>query len=168
LTLNLVSGFLATPLMGAYGASKHAMEALSDSLRMELAMYNVSVSMVEPGTIVGTRIRSKRIRDEVPAEQRSALTSTNASLTSLGRDSPYEPYYSSQRERLRLADEAGVGDHPTVVAEAVLHAIESPFPRARYLVGRVGKIPSWVVAVLARLLPSRFMDAALLAVMMRS
>ena len=45
------NGFIVTPFMGAYSASKYALEALSDSLRMELAPWGVEVMVVEPGAM---------------------------------------------------------------------------------------------------------------------
>ena len=45
-----VSGKIAYPFMGAYAATKHALEALSDSLRRELMLYGVDVILIESGT----------------------------------------------------------------------------------------------------------------------
>lgn len=45
------NGFIVTPFMGAYSASKHALEALSDSLRMELSPWGVEVVVVQPGAM---------------------------------------------------------------------------------------------------------------------
>lgn len=178
-----VSGFLSTPLMGAYGASKFAMEALSDSLRAEMDMFNISVSLIEPGTISGTKIRSKRIRDEVSAEiegemgvareeketHHSEAMAPIPTLATVGSDSAYYGrFYASTRERLRLADESGVADPPSVVAEAIYHALSSPYPRPRYLVGRVGKIPAWMVDLLKRVMPTRLVDKAILELMMKA
>ncbi|MGB9112928.1 MAG: SDR family oxidoreductase, partial [Acidimicrobiales bacterium] len=68
-----IAGKSALPFLGAYAASKHAMEAISDTLRVELEPFGVQVTVVEPGTI-GTPIWSKgaenfqRIIGEVPGE----------------------------------------------------------------------------------------------------
>jgi NAD(P)-dependent dehydrogenase (short-subunit alcohol dehydrogenase family) len=53
-----IGGRMATPFMGAYNASKFALEALTDSLRMELKPWEISVSIIEPGNI-DTRIWEK-------------------------------------------------------------------------------------------------------------
>ena len=155
--------------MGAYAASKFAMEALNDALRAEIGLHGISVSLVQPGTILGTRIRSKRIRDEAsgrysPPDHFPGATPT---LATLGENSPYSRLYVSTRERLRLADESGVGDPPSVVAAAIHHAITSAYPQPRYTVGRVGKVPAWVVEILKRMLPTRLIDAVIVAMMMR-
>lgn len=51
--VNLVSiaGRYSTPGLGAYSASKHAMEAVTDTLRLELEPWHISVSAIEPGMV---------------------------------------------------------------------------------------------------------------------
>src|SRR3569833_786325 len=51
INVSSVSGRIPAPILGAYHASKYALEALSDALRMELAPFGVRVSVIEPGTI---------------------------------------------------------------------------------------------------------------------
>src|SRR5438477_1445825 len=51
LNVSSVSGRVPAPLLGAYHASKYALEALSDALRMELHPFGIRVVVVEPGTI---------------------------------------------------------------------------------------------------------------------
>src|SRR5690606_7879549 len=51
INIGSVSGKVAYPCMGAYAASKHALEALSDALRRELMLYGVDVILIEPGTV---------------------------------------------------------------------------------------------------------------------
>ena len=51
INISSLSGRIAYPFMGPYAASKHALEALSDSLRRELLVYGVDVIVVEPGAI---------------------------------------------------------------------------------------------------------------------
>ncbi|HZV68189.1 MAG TPA: SDR family NAD(P)-dependent oxidoreductase [Saprospiraceae bacterium] len=52
INISSVSGLFASPFIGPYAASKYALEALSDSLRRELYMYNIRVVIIEPGNIV--------------------------------------------------------------------------------------------------------------------
>jgi NAD(P)-dependent dehydrogenase (short-subunit alcohol dehydrogenase family) len=114
-----VGGRSALPFLGAYAMSKFALEAMADSLRVELAPFGMHVSIVEPGTIA-TAIWTKpqRALEEFPAEA-AAL-------------------YGERVEKFRrLAAErsAGRGVPPAEVAKAVEHALNSPTPKARYLVG---------------------------------
>src|SRR5207237_6365560 len=51
INVSSVSGRIPAPVLGAYHASKYALEALSDALRMELSAFGVTVSIIEPGTI---------------------------------------------------------------------------------------------------------------------
>src|ERR1041385_3421821 len=46
-----ISGLIASPFTGPYAASKHAVEALADALRVELAPEGIHVSVVEPGQV---------------------------------------------------------------------------------------------------------------------
>ena len=46
-----MSGRLTTPLAGCYAASKHALEAVTDALRVELGIYGIEVVAIEPGPI---------------------------------------------------------------------------------------------------------------------
>ena len=50
INISSVSGKIAYPFMGAYAASKHALEAYSDSLRRELMLYGIDVILIQPGT----------------------------------------------------------------------------------------------------------------------
>ncbi len=60
-----VTGQVASPLFAAYSASKHAVEAVSDALRLELAGFGVGVSIINPGTIATDIWRKER--DQVEA-----------------------------------------------------------------------------------------------------
>jgi NAD(P)-dependent dehydrogenase (short-subunit alcohol dehydrogenase family) len=130
-----VSGRIAYPFMGAYAASKHAVEALSDALRRELLMYGIDVIVVEPGT-VRTPIVDKTTR------QLEAYLNTDYG-TAL-----YKLHDEEVRERL-------LSSMPVeLVARLVLKAIEHPTPRARYPLPR-GWLTGWI---LPRFLPPRLFD----------
>jgi NAD(P)-dependent dehydrogenase (short-subunit alcohol dehydrogenase family) len=114
-----IGGRSALPFMGAYAMSKFALEAMADSLRVELAPFGIRVSIIEPGTIA-TAIWTKpqRALEEFPPEA--------AEL------------YGVRVEKLRRlatkrAAEGGVA--PEEVAKAVEHALTASRPKARYLVG---------------------------------
>ncbi|MBK5930623.1 SDR family oxidoreductase [Halochromatium salexigens] len=135
-----VLGFVALPFRGAYVASKFALEGLSDCLRLELRGSGITVSLIEPGPIL-SRFRENAF----DAYQRQIDPS----------HSPHRETYRKMEERLR---KVGAAQPFTLSPEAVLrrlvHALESPRPRARYAV----TLPTHVLAVLRRLLPSRAMD----------
>ncbi len=116
------NGKLSFPFGGAYSASKFALEALSDALRMEVAPWGIQVSVVEPGAMA-TDVRVKGV--EVWAATREVLSEGDRKL------------YASQFERVRaavLAMEAGVGPADKV-SEAVLQALTADDPKTRYPVG---------------------------------
>lgn len=127
------------PLNGWYHASKFALEALSDVLRMEVAGFGVKVSIVEPGffkTGIGEDARAR-------AESRAD-----------GADSPYEAAY--RRTRLALDAIERLAPPPDTVARVIVSAIESPRPQRRYLVG----LDALSVATTQPLIPRALTDAA--------
>jgi NAD(P)-dependent dehydrogenase (short-subunit alcohol dehydrogenase family) len=119
--ISSIGGRIALPFAGAYHTAKFGTEAVGDVFRQELRPWGLRVSIVEPGTI-DTSIweRSQRHADDVQA--RSPKT---------------ELLYGSGMARLRKAMQtlAERGIPPEKVAKAVAHALESPRPRTRYLVG---------------------------------
>lgn len=66
INMSSVAGKIASPIMGPYSMSKHALEALSDSLRRELMMHGIDVVVIAPGAIK-TPIWDKA--DDIDAEQ---------------------------------------------------------------------------------------------------
>jgi len=134
-----VSGVLVTPFAGAYCASKAAVHALSDALRMELAPFGIRVMDVQPGAI-GTRFASHA---SVQAEQ------------VLAERSPWWPL----REQIRARAMASQ-DHPTDVhdfARALLRAVQKPRPPQRVRLGNGSR----ALPLLAWLLPKRWLQALL-------
>ena len=114
-----VGGKSALPFLGAYAMSKFALEAMADALRVELAPFGVHVSIVEPGTIATPMwTKPQRTLDEFPPEA--------AQL------------YGERIEKFRrLAQHRSstAGVPPDEVAKAVEHALTSPKPKTRYVVG---------------------------------
>jgi len=133
-----ISGKFSSPFMGAYSASKFALEAMSDALRLELAPFGIKVVLVEPGPV------------KTPLWQRTQ----DASDKSIGALDPaaVAPYAASIDKMRAMARklEAG-GSSPERVAEVVERALAVKSPRARYLVGRearvqliVGRLPEGI------------------------
>jgi len=122
-----IGGKSALPFLGPYAASKFALEAIADSLRVELRPFGIGVSIVEPGSIKtpiwmkGTK-RADELRARVPPER--------------------QQLYAAAVERFRkvaLARGPGIGAEE--VAKAVEHALTADRPRARYLVGKAAGAP---------------------------
>jgi NAD(P)-dependent dehydrogenase (short-subunit alcohol dehydrogenase family) len=141
-----ISGKLATPFVGAYSASKFALEAASDALRLELRPFGVSVSVVEPGSV------------RTPIWRRS----TEASLkildeASIGRSD----YDTAIRQMMRLAQQQELrGLPPDRVARVIERALTARRPSARYLVG----LDAYLRLLVARL-PETIRDALISAAM---
>jgi NAD(P)-dependent dehydrogenase (short-subunit alcohol dehydrogenase family) len=118
-----IAGHSALPFLGAYAASKHALEAVTDSLRLELQPFGVEVVIVEPGSIATPMWRKgaegfQRLTTDMPAD--------------LGR------LYGGRLEAFRRAAAAAAqrGEPADNVAEVVERALTAERPRTRYLVGR--------------------------------
>jgi len=137
-----IGGRFALPLVGAYHASKFALEALSDTLRRELLAQGVDVIVIEPG---GVKTPIWRKGGELATE----LT---ADLPPEGLRLYWDLIAAIRKQTTKIATETGV--EPRVVAEAIGHALTARRPRARYLVGRDAKVRAPVAAVL----PDRLMD----------
>jgi NAD(P)-dependent dehydrogenase (short-subunit alcohol dehydrogenase family) len=137
-----VSGRISTPLMGPYGASKHAMEAIAESLRHELRPAGIRVALVEPGAI----------KTPIWDKGRALADELEHSLPE-GATDRYGPFIQAVRKG--IDDQERVGIPPARVAAVVVKAIESPRPRARYLVGR----DAVVQGLIDRVLPDRIRDA---------
>ncbi len=114
-----VAGRSALPFMGAYAMSKFALEAMADSLRVELQPWGMHVAIVEPGTIA-TPIWTK------PQRTAEALPPAAGEL------------YGARLTKLRNLAAQRSAEHAVPaesVAEAIEHALTSEKPRTRYIVG---------------------------------
>ena len=136
-----ISGRMATPFLAPYCASKFALEAIADALRVELAPWHVHVALIEPGSIA-TPIWRK--------SEASAEAMRDTFRTVAGVD------YSAALDAMREAAAAtgARGESASLVADAVLHAVDSRSPKTRYVVGRDARIQ----AMLARIVPDRLRD----------
>ncbi len=141
-----LSGRVATPMTGAYNASKFALEALADSLRMELAPWRIRVTLVEP-TQTDTDL------------WRQAETELDQSLASLSPQHRelYAKHTAGFRKSIpRMQRMAAPVDG---VAATIEQALRARRPRARYVVG-AGARPQ---AVLAQITPTSLLDVLLRA-----
>ena len=139
-----IAGRAATPLMGPYAASKFALEAITDALRLEVQQWGIQVSIVEPGAIA-TPIWEKSGRDAANLE-----AVTTPELRTL-----YGTVIAAVRKVVERAAQRAIS--PDVVAEAVVHALTATRPKTRYLVGTDAKLR----ALMVKLLPDRISDRLL-------
>lgn len=138
INISSVSGRVAAPLLGAYAASKFALEALSDALRSELRPWGMHVCSVQPGPI-DTPIWGK---------SRSAAAALQAGLPPQA-DSLYGA--AMKAAALQVAALQPVMLPPEQVARAVWHALTARWPRARYPIG----MPGYSAEFVARFAPDR-------------
>jgi len=138
-----VFGRIASPMVGAYCASKYAVEALSDALRIELTGTGVWVGIVEPGAIL-SRFRKNA------AEALAANAEAGGDFAGMyGRE--------VERRRHQVKKRDFFTRPPEEVAAKILHALESGRPRRRYRV-----TPSaWLVEAVVRLVPQAWSDPLL-------
>jgi NAD(P)-dependent dehydrogenase (short-subunit alcohol dehydrogenase family) len=122
-----IGGRIASPFMSPYNTSKFAIEALGESLRQEVAPWDIDVVVIEPGSI-DTPIWTKGA--ETIEEQEAKLTPAAKRL------------YGKQLKRMDevLSETASRGIPPEKVARVIHTAISSEKPKHRYLVGRDAKI----------------------------
>lgn len=133
-----VSGRIASPFVGAYSASKFALEALTDSLRVELRPWGIKVSIVEPG-VIKTPIWQKSLS---AAERLVADIPQEAHIL-------YGPATNAMQAGITRLD----GLPPDRVADVVAHALTARRPKARYVVGRDARL-----GIALTYLPTRLRD----------
>ena len=117
--MSSISGGVAAPYLGPYSASKFALEAITDTLRLELRPFGIHVSAVEPGPI-STPIWEKSIAS---AERLSQETSPETL-------SLYEAGVAAMRRAMEQSVRAA--DPVDVVVRAVVHALTAKRPKTRY------------------------------------
>jgi NAD(P)-dependent dehydrogenase (short-subunit alcohol dehydrogenase family) len=132
-----VAGKIAIPFAAPYCASKHALEAFSDALRVEVAPFGIRVAVIEAG----------------PIETRFGDRARAGVARMLAAPGPYSPFYRNA-ERAMDTDFQKGRLPPEAVARVILDAIESDNPRTRYLITRMAR----ALILLKRLLPDRFFD----------
>jgi NAD(P)-dependent dehydrogenase (short-subunit alcohol dehydrogenase family) len=136
INVSSVSGRVAPPYLGAYSASKFALEALSDASRVELAPLGVRVVVIEPGSSPTQIWGTSRAR----AERRGADTG------------PYAPLAAAFEERAERLLASGFP--PELFADTVARIVSTPTPRARYAIpGSTRR-----AITMRRFLSDRFLD----------
>lgn len=144
INMGSIAGLTTIPLMGPYSASKFALEAMTDALRLEVQQWGIHVSIIEPGAIA-TPIWNKSTID---ADMRESAISEE--LRSL-----YKPIVAAVRKIVGEASKRAVSSD--TVARVVETALTASTPRTRYLVGSDAKLR----AFMAKLLSDRASDRLL-------
>jgi NAD(P)-dependent dehydrogenase (short-subunit alcohol dehydrogenase family) len=144
-----IAGRSALPFLGPYAASKHALEAITDTLRLELRPFGVAVSLVQPGSI------------KTPIWTKSATVAT-----ALANGAPAElaGLYSERIAAFRevALNRGEKGASPEQVARAIEEALTMERPRTRKLVGLDAKLRAGVER-----LPDRLRDRVYERVLLR-
>lgn len=119
--MSSIAGKATLPLMGAYCASKHALEALSDALRLEVAGFGIHVVVIEPGYI--------------PTSFQGISRELSGEYAARAAASPYARVYQGFK-KARDRSTQNVKDTPHDCARVVLRALRATPPRPRYPVTR--------------------------------
>ena len=136
--ISSVGGKIGAPFIGAYAASKHGLEGLSESLRRELQLFGIGVVIVGPGAV------ATPIWDKAQLADVSGYAGT-----------PFEG--PADKFTRFMVDEGRKGFPPERIGRVVLTALTTRRPRLRYAV-----VPNPLVNwVLPRLLPKRVIDRAI-------
>ncbi|TMV78932.1 SDR family NAD(P)-dependent oxidoreductase [Thioclava sp. BHET1] len=136
-----VLGLVGAKWRGAYVATKFALEGLSDVMRMEMADTPLHFILIEPGPI-GTKFRENAI----PGFERWIDWQTSPRAAQYRESLMPRLYTSKGPDRFELP--------PSAVTAKLIHALESPRPKARYYV----TTPTYVAGLARRLLPTRAID----------
>ena len=139
-TCSSVLGLVSGPYRGPYCASKFAVEAMTDALRMELAGTGIHVALLEPGPIVS------KFLDTTMSTFKSSIDMTN---------SPHRAVYEQRLRAMENDTQSKFKMGPEVVVRSLIHALESPRPRARYRISP----HTYAIALMKRILPQRAIDA---------
>ena len=137
-----ILGFVSLKYRGGYNASKHALEGLTDTLRLELQGCDIYVSLIEPGP-VATQFRKN-------AEE-AFLRWIDA------ENSLHKEFYGKMQKQRASGQPTAFSVPPEAVLKRVIHALESVRPRARYSV----TFPTYLFRVLKRILHSSLLDKVL-------
>lgn len=138
--ISSIGGKVYSPMGGWYHATKHALEALSDCLRLELKPFGVDVVVIEPGGI-------QTEWGDIAAE----------TLLTASGDGAYARQAAAMAKSLGADAGAGRNSPPTVVADAIAKAVTASRPKTRYAVG-YGARPGLAAR---RVLPDRIFDAVI-------
>ncbi|MDQ6810697.1 MAG: SDR family NAD(P)-dependent oxidoreductase [Actinomycetota bacterium] len=137
--ISSVGGRVSTPYLAPYAASKHALEAIGDALRIELRSSNVQVALVEPGSVttpIWDKSRAQARAVSIPPQLAAQYGHVPAAMEKA------------------IEDTARRGIPPERVAETIAGALSASRMKSRYVVGRDAK----GMLILRSLLPDLVFD----------
>lgn len=135
-----VLGLVAAPFRGAYNASKFALEGLTDTMRLELHDTPIKVSLIEPGPIESCFRANALValKDNIDIE-----------------NSRHKKRYEEAVARLSKEGATSSQTLPaSIVVKKLIHALDSPRPRARYYV----TMPTYGAGLMRRIFPTFLLD----------
>jgi short-subunit dehydrogenase len=130
INISSTAGLISVPFQSFYSASKYALEAMTEAMRIELKPFGVMVSLIEPG------------------DTKTGFTNSRV-LAKASKNSIYKETFDKSVARM-VKDEQG-GPPPVAVVKAVKRIIKSSNPPVRIVAGPINKI----LAFLKRVFPSR-------------
>lgn len=122
-----MGGKMYFPMGAWYHASKHAVEGLSDCLRLELMQFNINVVVLEPG-FIATEFGSVLLKQ----------------FDKIKKDSAYRELMDKIIEGTKKSEESGGNSDPKVISEAISKIVNSKHPKTRYKVGKFSKMMPWM------------------------
>ena len=139
INVSSLGGRVAFPAGGMYSASKFALEALSDVLRMELAAFNIKVSVIEPGPVTTEffGIAGEKVDLNVPELEKTIYRAAIQAIKEIEKQTAALAW-SSER-----------------VAVVIIRALTARHPRPRYVAATGGKT---MLFLMTKLLPRQFVD----------
>jgi NAD(P)-dependent dehydrogenase (short-subunit alcohol dehydrogenase family) len=135
LFVSSVSGRIATPMTGAYNASKFALEGMADALRMELRPWKIPVVLIEPG----------QTDTDIWRDAEATLEGLVGDM-SHEHQTLYAKHIAGYRKSIPISQK--VAAPASAVATIIETALTARRPRARYVVGAANKVQATVVGAL--------------------
>ncbi len=133
INVSSVAGLISIPYQSMYSASKYALEAMTEAMRIELAQFGIKVSLVEPG------------------DTKTGFTGSRQNAKAASQDSVYYNKFSKSIETMAKSEMNG--PDPLIVAKVVKRIMSRKNPPVRKTVGLSYK----AIAFLRRLVPSRLL-----------
>jgi short-subunit dehydrogenase len=139
INVSSLGGRITFPLGGLYSASKFALEAISDALRMELEPFNIKVSVIQPGAVSTNffAVAAQAVAENVVSPESTPYRSAFTKLKGL----------EQQTRRTAWTQER--------VAAVIIQAMTEKNPRPRYIAATGG---SFLVFLMTKVLPTKWVD----------